>query len=115
MDAAELQAAADKTKGRFYTWQTAGTLFDDLPAGRHVPMKPTGPPMELWNRWPVVLLLLRAVDRRMDASETKRNGINWRGSNNVAGTLRVPFADQRVRIATKGAPRHTECAYYIDE
>ena len=58
MDVAELQGAADKTKGRFYTWQTAGTLLDDLPAGRHVPMKPTSPPLELWNRWPVLLLLL---------------------------------------------------------
>lgn len=58
MDKDELQAAAEKTKGRFYTWQTAGTLLEDLPAGRHVPMKPTGPPIELWNRWPVLLLLL---------------------------------------------------------
>jgi hypothetical protein len=61
MDAAELQGAADKTKGRFYTWQTVHTLLDDLPAGRHVPMKPTGPPMELWNRWPVLLLLLMVL------------------------------------------------------
>jgi uncharacterized membrane protein len=58
MDVSELQGAADKTKGHFYTWQTAGTLLDDLPAGRHVPMRPTSPPVELWNRWPVLLLVL---------------------------------------------------------
>jgi uncharacterized membrane protein len=58
MDVSELQGAADKTKGHFYTWQTASTLLDDLPIGRHVPMKPTSPPMELWNRWPVLLLVL---------------------------------------------------------
>ncbi len=58
MDAAELEAAAAKTKGRFYRWDTAGSLLDDLPAGRQVPMKPTTPPWELWNRWPVLLLLL---------------------------------------------------------
>ncbi len=58
MDVSELQGAADKTKGHFYSWQTAGTLLSDLPAGRQVPMKPTSPPLELWNRWPVLLLLL---------------------------------------------------------
>jgi uncharacterized membrane protein len=58
MDAGELECAATKTKGRFYKWSTVGSLLDDLPAGRHVPMKQTAPPVELWNRWPVLLLLL---------------------------------------------------------
>jgi len=61
MDAAELEAAAAKTKGHFYRWDTAGTLLDDLPAGRQVPMKPTAPPLELWNRWPVLFILLVAL------------------------------------------------------
>ena len=43
MDAAGLQAAAAKTKGHFYRFDTAGRLLDDLPSGRHVPMKPTSP------------------------------------------------------------------------
>jgi hypothetical protein len=58
MDAAELQAAAAETKGQFYRFDTADRLLGDLPTGRHVPMKPTSPPMELWNKWPVLLLLL---------------------------------------------------------
>ncbi len=61
MDVAELEAAAAKTKGKFYRFETAGKLLDDLPAGRLVPMKPTSPPMELWNQWPVLLLLLVAL------------------------------------------------------
>ena len=61
MDAAELQGAATKTKGQFYRFEAAGKLLDDLPTGRHVPTKPTSPPVELWNQWPVVFLLLLAL------------------------------------------------------
>jgi hypothetical protein len=61
MDVAELQAAAAKTKGQFYRFDTAARLLDDLPTGRHVPMKPTSPPLELWNAWPVLFLLLIAL------------------------------------------------------
>ncbi len=61
MDVGELDAAATKTKGRFYRFETAGKLLDDLPSGRHVPMKPTSPPVELWNWWPVLCVLLLAL------------------------------------------------------
>jgi hypothetical protein len=61
MDVAELEGAAAKTKGRFYRFDSAARLLDDLPSGRHVPMKPTNPPLELWNRWPVLSMLLLAL------------------------------------------------------
>ncbi|HEV2969909.1 MAG TPA: hypothetical protein VGY55_07960 [Pirellulales bacterium] len=61
MDLTELEGAAAKTKGRFYRIDTAAKLLDDLPSGRHVPMKPTNPPVELWNQWPVLLVLLLAL------------------------------------------------------
>ncbi len=67
MDLAELEGAAAKTKGRFYRFSSAGALLDDLPVGRHVPMKPTSPPLELWNQWPVLALLLGGARRRVDA------------------------------------------------
>jgi hypothetical protein len=57
MDAAELRAAAQQSKGRFYTIETARRLLDDLPPGRQVPIESL-PPQPLWNRWPVLLLLL---------------------------------------------------------
>ncbi len=61
MDVAEMEGAAQKTKGRFYTWKTADSLAYDLPIGRHVPMRPTSPPVELWNRWPLLMLVLLAL------------------------------------------------------
>jgi uncharacterized membrane protein len=61
IDVPELEGAAAKTKGRFYRFGAAGTLLDDLPIGRHVPMKPTSPPLELWNQWPVLALLLTVL------------------------------------------------------
>ena len=57
MDVAELQRAAELTKGRFYTFATAGRLLEDLPAGRQVPVESL-PPKPLWSTWPVVLTLL---------------------------------------------------------
>lgn len=57
MDAAELQRAAELTKGRFYTFATAGRLLEDLPAGRQVPVESL-PPQPLWNTWPVLLIWL---------------------------------------------------------
>jgi len=57
MDAAALRQAAETTKGRFYTFQTAGRLLDDLPAGRQVPVEAL-PPISLWNSWPLLLLFL---------------------------------------------------------
>jgi hypothetical protein len=60
MDSAALQRAAKQTKGEFYTFETAGRLLKDLPAGRQVPIESL-PPRPLWNRWPVLLLFLLLV------------------------------------------------------
>jgi hypothetical protein len=57
MDAAEMQQAAQETKGRFYTFATADHLSADLPEGRQVPIESL-PPLPLWNKWPVLLLFL---------------------------------------------------------
>jgi len=60
MDAAALKQAAQMTKGRFYTFETAGRLLGDLPPGRQVPIESL-PPKPLWNKWPVVLAFLVLV------------------------------------------------------
>ncbi len=57
MDAAELERAAQRTGGHFYTFLTAHRLLGDLPPGRQVPLE-SMPPKPLWNRWPVLLLFL---------------------------------------------------------
>jgi hypothetical protein len=57
MDAAALKQAAQLTKGRFYTFQTAPRLVDDLPPGHQVPIE-SPRPEPLWNKWPVVLIFL---------------------------------------------------------
>jgi len=57
MDAAELKRAAETTKGRFYTFATAGRLLRQLPEGRQVPVESL-PPQSLWNTWPLLLLFL---------------------------------------------------------
>ena len=57
MDAVALRRATEATKGRFYTFQTAKRLLQDLPAGRQVPVESL-PPKPLWNKWPVLLLFL---------------------------------------------------------
>ncbi len=56
-ETAELKRAADMTKGRFYTVLDSARLIDDLPPGRQVPIESL-PPKPLWNRWPLLLLLL---------------------------------------------------------
>jgi hypothetical protein len=61
MDISELEGAAAKTKGHFYRFDSVRKLLADLPSGRHVPMKPTSPPLELWNKWPVLLILLLSL------------------------------------------------------
>lgn len=60
VETAALQQIAEKTKGRFYTFQTADELFDELPAGRQVPVEML-PPIPLWNRWPMLALFLTLV------------------------------------------------------
>ena len=57
MDAVALREAAKLTGGRYYTFADAGSLFDDLPPGRQVPVESL-PPRPLWNRWPLLLLFL---------------------------------------------------------
>lgn len=56
MDAAALKQAAEVTGGRFYNVENAARLPRDLPPGRQVPIE-TLPPVPLWNRWPVLLVL----------------------------------------------------------
>ena len=57
MNAAELRRAADATRGRFYTLDSADRLLGDLPQGRQVPVESL-PPMPLWNTWPLLLVFL---------------------------------------------------------
>jgi hypothetical protein len=57
MDAAELRRAAEQTGGRFYTFETAHRLLQDLPSGQHVPIE-TLPPRPLWNTWPLLASFL---------------------------------------------------------
>lgn len=47
-DFADLRMAAEKTHGKFYTWETAGQLLDDLPAGRQVRIE-SMPAEPVWN------------------------------------------------------------------
>jgi hypothetical protein len=54
---AEMQQAAEVTKGGYYTYKDVSRLIDDLPAGRQVPVESL-PPVPLWNRWPLLALLL---------------------------------------------------------
>ena len=57
MDAAELRRAAEQTGGRFYTFETAQRVLEDLPPGRQVPIESL-PPLPLWNAWPVLAMFL---------------------------------------------------------
>jgi len=50
MDAAALTAAAQTTRGKFYTIAAADQLIGDLPTGRRVPLENL-PPFPIWNRW----------------------------------------------------------------
>jgi hypothetical protein len=60
MDAAEMRRAAELSGGKFYTWESADQLLDDLPPGRQVPIESL-PPRPLWNRWPVLALFLGLI------------------------------------------------------
>lgn len=57
MDAVALRRAAERTGGRFYTFDSAARLLRDLPQGRQVPVESL-PPVPLWNRWFVLLAFL---------------------------------------------------------
>jgi hypothetical protein len=60
MDAAELKAAAEETRGRFYRISNVDRLPRDLPAGTQVPIE-TLPPLPLWNRWWLVAAFLSLI------------------------------------------------------
>jgi hypothetical protein len=57
VDSQEMRRAAESTKGKYYTFANADELLDDLPEGRQVPVESL-PPVPLWNKWPLLLLLL---------------------------------------------------------
>ena len=57
MDRAALEEAARRTKGRYYTFETARQLSDDLPPGNQQPYE-TRPPVPLWNSHALLLLFL---------------------------------------------------------
>jgi hypothetical protein len=57
MDAAAMRSAAEVCGGRFYTFDNAERLLEDLPPGRQVPIESL-PPRPLWNRWPLLALFL---------------------------------------------------------
>ena len=47
-------SASGETRGQYFTLATVAQLGRSLPEGRQVPIE-TLQPVELWNRWPVVL------------------------------------------------------------
>ena len=57
MDITDLKRAADASGGKFYTFETASTLIDELPMGRQVRIEPL-PPDPIWNSWWVALVFL---------------------------------------------------------
>lgn len=57
MDAAELQLAAKRSRGQYYSVATAGRLLAELPPGRAIPIE-TSKPLLLWNSWRLFALLL---------------------------------------------------------
>lgn len=50
MDLTDLTRAADTSGGKFYTFDTAAALIDELPMGRQVRIEPL-PPDPIWNSW----------------------------------------------------------------
>jgi hypothetical protein len=57
IDATAMGQAAEVTKGHYYTYKDVYRLIDDLPGGVQVPVESL-PPVPLWNRWPVLALVL---------------------------------------------------------
>ena len=54
---AGLRQAADQSGGRFYTFDSAGQLLGDLPAGGQVRVEPLAP-RPVWNSWMAASLLV---------------------------------------------------------
>ncbi len=59
MDAADLQLAAKTAQGRFYTFETAADLIEQLPKGRQVRID-SQPPKPIWNSpiWAALFVVL---------------------------------------------------------
>jgi hypothetical protein len=49
MNQAEMERAAEETRGHFYTLADADQVLTDLPPGLRVTLNASGPPMHLWN------------------------------------------------------------------
>lgn len=60
VDKAELQRAAEMTRGAFFTIRNASNLYRALPKGRQIPIEAL-PPLSLWNRWPLLALFLGLI------------------------------------------------------
>jgi hypothetical protein len=58
MNRADMERAAEKTQGRFYTLTDADRLPQELPAGGRASLSSAGPPLLLWNSWPLFALVL---------------------------------------------------------
>ncbi len=58
MDQAEMERAAEETRGRFYTLADADKLPGDLPQGVRVTLNSSGPPLLLWNHLALFLAAL---------------------------------------------------------
>jgi uncharacterized membrane protein len=57
MNEPDLQSAAQATRGVYHPLSELGRALEKLPTGRKVSLH-TDPPIELWNKWPVLLLLV---------------------------------------------------------
>lgn len=58
MNQADMERAADETKGHFYTLADAEQLLEDLPSGNRVSLNAPQPPRLMWNLVPVFALAL---------------------------------------------------------
>ena len=58
MDSEEMTAAANLTRGGFYTLDNAHKLPAEIPPGQRYPLGSAGPPHILWNHWLLFLLFL---------------------------------------------------------
>jgi hypothetical protein len=50
MDASDLRRAAERSGGKFYTFESASRLLKDLPEGRQVPIEALDE-ISIWNSW----------------------------------------------------------------
>ncbi|MDX1962616.1 MAG: VWA domain-containing protein [Pirellulales bacterium] len=57
LNSAELIAAAEQSKGKYYPLAVADKLWEELPPGRPLPAESL-PPFPLWNRWPILACAL---------------------------------------------------------